>query len=383
MLTHEPLVRWRPQFPILSTCTYLISNSLGAMPARASACLAEYAADWSTQGVLAWDTWLPLVTSVGDLVGAIMNAPAGSVMMQPNVSVAESMLISCLEFHGRRNKIVYSDLEFPTVHYNWQAQASRGARIHIVPTDGVHVDTQAMLDAIDETTLAVPISHVTFRSAHIVDVAPLVEKAHRVGAMVFLDVYQSMGTVPVDVRALNVDAAVGGSVKWLCGGPGAGYLYVRPESAERLRPKMVGWFSHARPFDFDMGQLAFAQGAWRYAGGTPNPPGLYAARSGIEIIREIGVESIRRRNAELTALAVRRANELGLRVNAPVDPVRRGGHVSVDFEGAREAADELIKRRFIIDYRPNAGIRIAPHFYSTEDEVEAVFEEIRAIRARR
>jgi kynureninase len=376
----ESLLAWRAEFPILSTCTYLISNSLGAMPARARARLAEYADDWAVKGVLAWEKWLPLVSRCGDLVGALINAPAGQTIMQPNVSIAESILISCLDFSGRRNKIVYSDLEFPTIHYNWQAQVNRGARIEIVKSaDGVTVDTQSLVDAIDETTLAVPISHIIFRSSYITDVRPIVEKAHRVGAMVFLDVYQSIGSVPIDVQALGVDALVGGALKWLCGGPGVAFLYVRPDLYKALEPRLVGWFSHKRPFDFDMSGLELADNAWRYAGGTPNPAALYAGLSGLEIINEVGVESIRQRSIELTSLAVRQAQEMGLHVNSPLDPKTRGGHVTVDFPKSQAASEELIRRGFIVDYRPNAGVRIAPHFYNTSEEVSAVFEEIRSI----
>jgi len=378
------LLALRAQFPILSTCTYLISNSLGAMPARARECLSEYADDWAVKGVVAWEKWLPLVSRCGDLVGSLINAPAGQVIMQPNVSIAESTLISCLDFSGTRNKVVYSDLEFPTIHYNWQAQTDRGARIEIVKSaDGVTIDTQALVDAIDETTLAVPISHVIFRSSYITDVKPIVEKAHRVGAMVFLDVYQSIGSVPIDVQALGVDALVGGALKWLCGGPGVAFLYVRPELYTTLQPRVVGWFSHKRPFDFDMSALEFADNAWRYAGGTPSPAALYAGLSGLQIINEIGVESIRQRSIELTSLAVRTAEKMGLQLNSPQSSNSRGGHVTVDFPGAQAASEELIRRGFMVDYRPKAGVRIAPHFYNTSEEVSAVFEEIGSIIDRR
>jgi kynureninase len=381
MLTEtDSLTRWRSEFPILSTCRYLISNSLGAMPAGARGGLATYADDWAQLGVLAWERWLPLVDRAAALVASLIGASPGDVIMQPNVSTAEWILISCLDFAGERNKIVYSSLEFPTVHYAWQAQAERGARIAMVPSpDGVTVDTQAMVDAIDDSTLAVPISHVVFRSSCITDVKPIVDKAHRVGALVFLDVYQSIGVVPIDVRALQVDALVGGSLKWLCGGPGAAFLYVRPDLYATLRPRNVGWFSHERPFDFSMGRLELAQNAWRYAGGTGNPAALYAALPGLQIANEIGVESIRRRSVELTDRVVQRARELGLRVNSPLESARRGGHVTVDFEGSREASEELIRRRVLVDYRPNAGIRIAPHFYNTNDEIDAAFAELRSL----
>lgn len=382
MLTQtDSRLRRRSEFPILSTCTYLISNSLGAMPAKTRERLAEYADDWATDGVGAWDKWLPLVSKASELIASIINAPANSVIMQPNVSIAESVLISCLDFSGKRNKIVYSDLEFPTIHYNWQAQTDRGARIEMVESkDGVSVDTQAIVDAIDEKTLAVPISHVLFRSSYIADVKAIVEKAHRVGALVFLDVYQSIGSVPVDVQAFDVDAAVGGALKWLCGGPGVAFLYVRPDLYAKLQPRVVGWFSHKRPFDFDMSGLDFAGGAWRYAGGTPSPAALYAGISGIEIIKQVGADAVRRRSIELTSQAVTQALEADLQLNSPQAANERGGHVTVNFPEAQDACAELIRRRFIVDYRPKAGIRIAPHFYNTPEEVTAVFAEIRAIR---
>ncbi len=384
MITSDPLLATRGQFPILSTCTYLISNSLGAMPQRARDMLSQYADDWATKGVEAWNDWLPLVDRIANVIAGIIHAPAGSVMMQPNVSVAESMLISCLDFSGPRNKVVYSELEFPTVHYIWQAQRARGAVIEVVKSDdGVSVDTQRICDAIDEHTVAVPISHVIFRSSSLQDVAPIVAKAHAAGALVFLDVYQSIGTVPVDVAALNVDAAVGGALKWLCGGPGAAFLYVRPDLRERLQPSIVGWFSHKRPFDFDMSGMDLADSAWRYAGGTPNPAALYAASSGPEIVAEIGVEAIRKRSTELTSYAIEQALANGLTVNTPVAPAERGGHVTVDFPLAQTVCRELIRRRFMVDYRPRAGIRVAPHFYNSQAEVGAVFSEIRSILDRR
>ena len=380
MQTVDPLVAWRSEFPILAHSTYLINNSLGAMPARARKRLNDYADDWSTYGVVAWEKWLPLVTQVGDLVGKLINAGPGEVLMIQNVSIAESILISALDFSGPRNKIVYDELNFPTIHYNWLAQRSRGARVHLVKSDdGITVDTQALCDAIDEQTLVVPISHVIFRSAYIQDAKAIVERAHRVGAMVFLDIFQSVASVPVDVRALEVDAAVGGLLKWGCGGPGNCFLYVRPDLISKLVPTMVGWFSHKRPFDFDMSGLDMRDDVWRYAGGTPNIPALYAGMSGAEVIGEVGVEAIRNRHIELTTLAVERAQEEGLTVNSTLDWRTRGGHVTVDFPGAHAACDELIRRKFIVDYRPGAGIRIAPHFYNTREEVDAVFSEIRKI----
>jgi kynureninase len=376
----DPLLARRADFPILSTCTYLVSNSLGAMPAGVRERVAEFADDWATQGVVAWEKWLPLVTRVGDVIAKIINAPAGSITMLQNVSIAESVIISCLDFTGKRNKVVYSELNFPTVHYNWMAQRARGADVCLVKSrDGVTIDTQAMCDAIDERTLAVPISHVIFKSAYIQDAAAIIEKAHRVGALVVLDTYQSAGTVPIDALGWNVDVIVGGGVKWLCGGPGAAYLYVRSDLLERLTPTVVGWFGQRRPFDFSM-EPDLADDIWRYAGGTPNPAALYAALTGYSMIAELGVAAIRARSMILTAHAIERAQEAGLRVNSPLDPARRGGHITVDFKGAEAACAELIRRKFIVDFRPGAGIRIGPHFYNTIEEVDAVIAEIVAIR---
>jgi kynureninase len=377
----DPMLARRAEFPILSTCTYLISNSLGAMPARTADRLAEYAATWATRGALAWDEWMSLAARVGDLAGRAIGAGPGETTMLQNVSVCEAVLISSLDFSGPRNKVVYTELEFPTVHYGWQAQAQRGARIEVVRSaDGISVDPQAICDAIDEHTIAVPISHVLFRSSALCDIAPIVEKAHRVGAYVFLDVFQSVGVVPIDVKALGVDACVGGCLKWLCGGPGAAFLWVRPELYAALAPTMVGWFGHKRPFDFDMAAFEPADDAWRYAGGTSNVPALYAALSGLEIIDEVGVAAIRARSVELTSFAIERALAAGFSVRSPLRADERGGHVTVDLPDARQACDELIRRGFIVDYRPLAGIRIAPHFYNRRDEVGAVFSELKAIR---
>ena len=227
----DDLVRYRSEFPILDRTTYLISNSLGAMPRAVIEAMNGYAETWATRGVRAWEErWWMLAAEVGDQIGALMNAPPGSVATHSNVTTCQAVVASCFDFSGRRNKVVYTDMNFPSVMYFWEAQRRRGARVHMVPTDdGITVPTERLLDAIDEETLVVPISHVVFRSAYMNDAAAIVEKAHAVGAHVVLDTFQSLGTVPVDVQQLNVDFACGGVLKWLCGGPGTAYLYVRPD----------------------------------------------------------------------------------------------------------------------------------------------------------
>jgi kynureninase len=377
----DELLRWRPRFPILESAVYLVNNSLGAMPASVPDALNQYAELWAREGVVAWNSWLPLVREVGDLVGGLIGAPPGSVMMHQNVSTLVSIVASCFEYTGKRRRIVYSDVEFPTTHYFWQGQARLGAEVQYVPTDTqLQAPIERLLEAIDERTLLVPISHVLFRSSELIDARAVIEKAHRVGAYVLLDSYQATGLVPFDVSDLGVDFLVGGSVKWLCGGPGAGYLYVQPDLAEQLQPRECGWFSHARPFAFDMGEMEYAAGSDRFMGGTPGIPALYAAREGYRIINDVGVERIRQKSLRQTAHIIARAEDLGFSVNTPHEAARRGGHVTIDFEGAEAVSQELIRRRFIIDYRPGAGIRVSPHFYNSDAECDAFLDEIVAIR---
>jgi kynureninase len=374
----DELLAWRGEFPILETSNYMISNSLGAMPRGVWRELATFADQWAARGVRAWhEGWWEMPVTVGNLLCDILGAPHGSITMHQNVSIAEAVVLSCFEFSGRRNKVVYTDMNFPSVMYVFEAQKKRGARIHVVKSDdGVTVDTQKLLDAIDETTLLVPISHVLFRSAFIQDAAAVVEKAHRVGAQVILDVYQSAGCVPVDLTKLGVDFAVGGSVKWLCGGPGAGYLYVRPDLVKGLEPSLTGWQAHQRPFEFEIGPIRYANDQFRFLNGTPHVPSLFSARSGYQIIREIGVDRIRAKSVRLVELILDEAKAAGLRVTCPANPAVRGGTVAIDVPEGERVCAELLRREIIVDYRPKAGIRVSPHFYSTEDECRAVVAAI-------
>jgi kynureninase len=378
------LLEYRLQFPILDKKCYLINNSLGAMPKRVRDRLGEFADLWAGEGVVAWEKWLPAVTETANLVGSIMGAPSGSVIMHQNVSSFQGIVASAFEFTGRRNKIVYEDLNFPSVSYTWKAYERAGARVVLVPSeDGIRVDTQRMIDAIDDETLLVPMSHVLFRSSYIQDVKPIVEKAEKVGALVLLDVYQSIGAVPIDVQALGVHMVTGGSVKWLCGGPGAAYLYVRSDLVTKLRPKATGWFSHKRPFAFEMPEQDYADSVWRFMGGSPSVPALYSARSGYEILAEAGVENIRRKSLRQTALLLELADELSGRLKAKKFQIRspraereRGGTVCVDFDGSEAVSKKLIEQGIVIDWRPNCGIRISPHFYNTDDECRQIFDAI-------
>jgi kynureninase len=364
------LLEYRERFPILRDTIYLINHSLGAMPAEAERRLAEYARTWATRGIRAWgEGWWTMPMTVGDQIGRIVGAPAGSVVMHQNVTVAEAIVLSCFELGGPRNRIVYEEQNFPSVRYLHQAQAARGAEVVVGPDDA------AVVEAIDERTLLVPISHVLFRSGEIQDVEAIVRRAHEVGALVLLDAYQSAGIVPLDVTALDVDFATGGSVKWLCGGPGAGWLYVRPDLAERLEPTFVGWQAHARPFAFEP-ELEYAEGAARFLTGTPNVPALYAATAGYDLIEEIGVERIRENSLRQTDLLIRLADEAGFEVGSPRDPGRRGGTVTVRVPEFEAVHHELGERGILCDFRPDAGLRLGPHYYNTDDELVFAVEQI-------
>jgi len=368
----DPLLQYRAEFPILDRTTYLISNSLGAMPGGVYDAMKGYADTWAMRGVRAWEErWWMLAAEVGDEIGVLMNAPKGSVSTHQNVTTCQAVVASCFDFSGKRNKVVYSDMNFPSVMYFWEAQQSRGARVHMVKTDdGITVPLERMLDAIDETTLLVPMSHVIFRSAFIQDAKAIIDKAHKVGAMVVLDTFQSLGTVPVDVQALNTDFACGGVLKWLCGGPGVGYLYVRPDLGNKLKPTFTGWTADQNPFAFEIGPVRYTDPPYRFMNGTPHIPALEAARPGLKIIADAGIERIREKSKRQTARLIELASQHGWRVNTPRDAEKRGGTVSIDMPDAQEVCRELIKREILVDYRPKAGVRMSPHFYNTDEELE-------------
>jgi len=382
MFLTDELLQWRSEFPILEKTVYLISHSLGAMPKRTYNKLHEYADIWATRGVRAWaEGWWDMPVSIGNEIARIIGADPGSVVMHQNVSICQSLILSCVEPTAQRNKIVYSELNFPSVMYVYEAHARDGRlQIETVKSDdGITVPLERMLAAIDETTLLVPFSHVLFKSAFLQDAKAIIDRAHEVGAMVVLDTYQSAGTVPFNVKNLNVDFATGGSVKWLCGGPGAGYLYVRPDLQAKLEPKTTGWMAHEAPFAFDP-ELRYAPNITRFLHGSPAIPALYAAASGYEIINSIGVEKIREKSVRQTTYLINLAEEAGFLVTSPKESARRGGTITVAHEKAAAIARELIRREFIIDFRPGAGVRISPHFYTTDRELELVIEEMKKIR---
>ena len=377
----DPLLEWRKEFPVLDKTVYLISHSLGAMPRRTRDRLNEYADIWATRSIRAWEEgWWEMPITVGNLIAKIIGAGEGEVTMHPNVSVCQSIVASCFDWNGKRNKIVSEGLNFPSNLYIYRRLESLGARVVTVPSeDGITVPLDKLLAAIDEETLLVSVSHVIFKSAFIQDLRAITERAHKVGAMVMADVYQSAGAVPVNVRDLGVDFATGGSVKWLCGGPGAGYLYVRRDLWRKLEPRVTGWMAHRKPFEFDPAAIDYADDAYRFLNGTPNIPGLYAARSGYEIINQVGVENIRAKSIRQTSMLMELAKQAGYSMNSPADPQQRGGTITLDVPNGSDVTQELLRRDYLVDYRPGAGIRIAPHFYTRDEEIELVIREIQSI----
>jgi kynureninase len=378
------LLTWRAEFPILETCNYLVSHSLGAMPRRTRTYLQKYADEWEGRGVRAWyEGWWSVGTDTGNILAPILGVQKNTITMHQNATVAQSIVASCFSFEGKRRKIVMQDLDFPTNHYLFEGLRRYGAEIsYVASPDSMRAPIDKFVDAIDDQTVLVPISLVLFRSSCLQDVRAVVEKAHRVGARVVLDVYQAAGSVPMNLDALGVDFAVGGSVKWLCGGPGAGYLYVRPDLVNELRPAVVGWAGHAEPFGFETGGIRYAPGIERFQSGTPNVPSLYSARAGYEIVAEIGVPAIRERSLKMTRKLIDAAVQRGWRVNTPPADADRGGTVVIDVPNGAAIADELLRRQVIVDFRPNAGIRIAPHFYTTDAEIDAAIQAIDSLVVR-
>jgi len=368
----DPLLAWRNEFPIVDTCTYLVSHSLGAMPRRTAGYLQRFTDEWSSRGVRAWrEGWWEIGRTTGDLLAPILGVSTRTISMHQNVTVAQAIIASCHTFDGPRRKIVMADLEFPSNMYLFEGFRRYGAEIvYVASDDAMRTNLDRMLDAIDERTVLVPVSLVLFKSAYIQKAAAIVEKAHRVGARVILDVYQGAGTIPMNLEALGVDFAVGGSVKWLCGGPGAGYLYVRPDLAPSLEPGIVGWAAHAHPFEFATGAIEYAGAPERFQSGTPNVPSLFSCRGGYEIVAEIGVEAIRAKSLRLTRRLMDRAKAAGFRVNTPEADAERAGAVIIDVPDGAAVAAELIRREVIVDHRPGAGIRMAPHFYNTMEEID-------------
>jgi len=379
----DPLLVYRPEFPILERTTYLVSNSLGAMPRGVADRLAEYVDQWADLGVRAWagkDGWWQMPVSVGDEIAPLIGAGPGEIAMLPNVTIAQTAVLSALDYSGSRDTIVMTELDFPSVRYVYDQLATRlGARIVVVPSDdGMTIDAERVLQAIDARTKLVAISHVLFRSAFIMDVAAICRRAHDVGALVSLDAFHSVGAMPVDVKATDVDFLSGGVLKWLCGGPGGSFLYASPEASASLSPSFTGWQAHEHPFGFE-GEMHYATGAWRWLNGTPAIPALFAAIEGPRLLRRAGIQQVRDKSIRQTTRLIELADARGYSVTVPRNAEQRGGTVAFDVPHAYGVSQALLANGVIVDYRPNAGVRVAPHFYTSDDELERAVEMIDGI----
>lgn len=374
----DPLLAFRDEFPILTSTNYLVSNSLGPMPRTVPEKMAEYARDWGDLGVKAWNRgWWELPVEIGNEIAPLINADPGEVVMMPNVTIAQTAVLSSIDFARGKDTVVMTELDFPSVRYAYAEMAQRlGARVVTVHSDdGISIDLDKLLAAIDERTRLVAVSHVLFRSAYLMDVDAICRRAHEAGALVSLDSFHAVGIVPVDVKRSKPDFLTGGVLKWLCGGPGACFLYVSPAVRDQLKPALTGWQAHSRPFAFEE-SMEYTTGPFRWLNGTPVIPALYAAAEGPRILRRAGVEAIREKSVRLTSRLIELADSRGYGVHAPRDPNRRGGTVAVDVPHGYEVKEQLLSRNILVDYRVGAGIRIAPHFFTREDELEEVIFEI-------
>lgn len=376
----DSLLEYRKHFPALEECVHFISHSLGCVPAKATEDMAEFLELWRTKSITAWSDWLPEVDRAAARIEKIISAPSGTTIMHQNVSTVMSVLASCFDYTEKKNKVVYEAQMFPTVSYVWQAEQRRGAKCVVVPAKDGAMDADAICAAIDETTILVPLQHVVFATGQIMDVKKIVARAKEVGAHVILDCYQSIGTVPIDVVDLGVSFATGGSVKYVCGGPGAAWLYVRKDLNEQFAPRVTGWFGHEAPFAFTMPDQQYADTVWRYMGGTPAIAALYQSRAGQSLIGEIGVRRIREKSLVMTQKCIDWVDELGMKLNSPRPEATRGGSVVFDFVGSADVCRELNRRKFFCDHRPTAGIRIAPHYYTKADEIDLFFNELKKVR---
>ena len=380
-LASREFSQWRQQFPILASSTYLVSHSMGAAPLRARRMLESYWEEWAAEGPEAWERWLPRIAEIADGIGAIIGAPAGSCFLGPNVSVLQAGIATCIDFRGERNEIVYEALQFPSLTYVWREWERYGAAVRIVPSDdGRTIPTERIIEAITERTALAVLSHAYYVSGALADVRTIQEHCRRVGALLCVDAYQTTGVYPYDVTAWDLDLVTGGSHKWLCGAAGCGWIYLKPSLLERFRPAVTGWMAHARPFAFEQAPIVHAPSMYRFGHGTPTIPGYVVAQPGHQIVASIGVARIRQRNVQLTEKIAAMALERGLRVNSPLNPERRTGWIGIDFDGSENACRRLIEQRVFVDYRPGCGIRVGPHFYTADAEIDEFFRVLDRLR---
>jgi len=372
----------RERFATLDTSHYLVSHSMGAAPFAAKDALNAYWDEWAHEGPEAWYHWLPRIGQIADNLGEIFGASPGSVFLAPNVSVLQAAIASALRFTEERNEVVYEALQFPSLTYVWTEYQRNGAQIRIVPSDdGRTVPTERIIAAITEKTAIAALSHAYYVSGAICDVKAIQQHCRQTGTLLMVDAYQTTGVYPYDVVDWDLDIVTGGSHKWLCGGPGCGWIYIKPSLLSTFEPAVTGWMAHARPFSFEPAPMTYADSMYRWGTGTPTIPGYMVAKPGHDLIKEVGVAAIREHNIGLTTRIAESALERNLTVNTPLEPGNRTGWIGIDFTNSAQVYDGLIRRRVFVDYRPGCGIRIGPHFYSTDDDIDALFDAIDELRA--
>jgi kynureninase len=373
--------RYRERFPILENATYLVSHSMGAAPAGAKAALDTYWEEWAADGPEAWERWLPQIAEIADGIGALIGAVPGSVFLGPNVSVLQAALATSLDFSSERNEVVYESLQFPSLTYVWKEWERFGARVRVATSDdGRTIPTERIVGAINERTAIAVLSHAYYVSGAIADIRTIQQHCRKVGALLCVDAYQTAGVYPYDVTAWDLDIVSGGSHKWLLGGPGCGWIYVKPSLLERFRPAVTGWMAHASPFAFEDAPMRYAPTMYRFGTGTPTIPGYVVAKPGHDLIASIGIERIREHNVRLTTKIANLALERKLRVNTPLDPQQRTGWIGIDFESASDVYKKMIAERIFLDYRPGCGLRVSPHFYTLDEEIDRFFSALDRLR---
>ena len=369
---HRDLISWRKEFPILQRKTYLNSCSLGALSTRSMAGMARFQELWNEYGASAWyKLWLGEIAEVREKFARLIGAQPHEVAIAPNVSAALSEIATGLDM-GERNRVVMADLDFPTLAYQWMAKQRLGIEIDFVESpDRITVPTDKLLAAIDERTGLVATSRVFYLSGYIQDIAAVTRRAHEKGALVLVDDYQGTGQIPLDVKALDVDFLVTGTLKWLMGGPGLAFIYVREDLIPRLRPSVTGWWGSRDMFEFRTGVFEYRDDAQRLEAGTPAVAPIFAANASLDIVLEIGVERIRERTRWLADDLVRRIQERGWTLLSPADGAVRSSIVMLGMERPDELVDGLKQRGIIVDSRPGR-LRISPHFYNTVEENQQI-----------
>lgn len=369
----------RDRFPIFQKKTYLNSCSQGALSLDVQQAYHQYLCDWDEYGS-PWERWVELNEAARHAFAGLVNAQADEVAVTTSVSHGVSALASALEFSGERNKIVVSDFEFPTVGQIWRAQERRGAKVVHVPAAGNSIPVERFADAIDERTRLVAITHVCYRNGALLDVPAIVEIAQRKGALVLLDAYQTLGTMPLDVKKLKVDFLVGGVLKYLLASSGLAYLYVRRELVEQLDPTVTGWFAQANIFAMDHTTHAPAAAARRFESGSPPVPNLYAALAGIKLVQSVGLARIQQEVRELTSALKAGLMRRGFNLVSPVDPDRHGALITVRSHKVDLLVKWLAQDNLIVSSR-DQNLRISPHFYNNLHDIHCLIDALTRHRA--